>query len=156
FVSHCGAAACRDFLVGTLSVFQGGDRGRRRDLPIHKGTLSRVHKVDNDLQPADSMPACEPQIFVKVILPATLPFVVARASTFNRARHCRRRDRNFSRLRPASGAWSSVMRIYFRTAEMFVPIVVLVVIGVTLTAAAAKFLETTLAPCKESEQDQGL
>jgi ABC-type nitrate/sulfonate/bicarbonate transport system permease component len=42
-----------------------------------------------------------------------------------------------------------------RIAEMFVPIVVLVVIGVTLTAAA-KFLETTLAPWRESERDQGL
>jgi ABC-type nitrate/sulfonate/bicarbonate transport system permease component len=38
---------------------------------------------------------------------------------------------------------------------MFVPIIVLVTVGVCLTEAV-KWLQTQLAPWKESERDQGL
>jgi NitT/TauT family transport system permease protein len=43
----------------------------------------------------------------------------------------------------------------FRTAEMFVPIIVLVIIGYSLTTLGV-YLQKRLTPWKESERDQGV
>lgn len=124
--------------------------------PILKNTLAGVQKVDGDfLEPAESMQASEPQIFIKVILPATVPFVVAGIQLSIGRGIVGVVVAEFFTAQTGLGGMVVAYASQFRTAEMFVPIVVLVAIGVVLTAAV-RFLQTTLAPWKESERDQGL
>lgn len=124
--------------------------------PILKNTLAAVHTVDQEfLEPAESMQASELQIFLKVILPATVPFVAAGLQLSIGRGIVGVVVAEFFTAQTGLGGMVVAYASQFRTAEMFVPIVVLVVIGVSLTAAV-RFLQTTLVPWKETERDHGL
>jgi ABC-type nitrate/sulfonate/bicarbonate transport system permease component len=124
--------------------------------PILKNTYAGVATVEQDyLEPASSMRASEFQVFTKVILPAILPFVMAGLRlSVGRAVVGVVVGEFFTRQSGLGG----LIILYsgsFRTAEMFVPILVLVVIGATLTSLVG-YLQRRLAPWKESERDQGI
>jgi ABC-type nitrate/sulfonate/bicarbonate transport system permease component len=124
--------------------------------PIIKNTFAGVTTVSHELlEPAQSMGASELQTFVRVIMPATIPFIMtglrlgvgrgivgAVVGEFFTAQ---------------SGLGGLLMRYAssFQTANMFVPIIILVAIGYGLTAVIAT-LQARLAPWKETERDQGI
>ncbi|MCL4186688.1 MAG: ABC transporter permease [Rhodobacteraceae bacterium] len=124
--------------------------------PILKNTYAGVATVDQDyLEPAASMRASEFQIFTKVILPAILPFVMAGLRlSVGRAVVGVVVGEFFTRQ---SGLGGLIVQYAgsFRTAEMFVPILVLVVIGAVLTSLVG-YMQRRLAPWKESERDPGI
>ena len=124
--------------------------------PILKNTLAGVGTVSQEfLEPAESMRASELQIFIKVIVPATLPFIMAGLRLSIGRGIVGVVVAEFFTAQTGLGGMVVVYASQFRTAEMLVPIVVLVAIGMGLTAAV-KAIHIRLAPWKESERDQGL
>jgi NitT/TauT family transport system permease protein len=124
--------------------------------PLLKNAFAGVATVGQDyLEPAESMRGSELQIFCKVILPATLPFIMAGLRLSIGRGIVGVVVGEFFTVQTGLGGMVVTYASQFRTAEMFVPIIVLVAIGMVLTAAV-KALHLRLAPWKESERDQGL
>jgi NitT/TauT family transport system permease protein len=124
--------------------------------PILKNTFAGVGTVSREyLEPAESMCASELQVFYKVIIPATLPFIMAGLRLAVGRGIVGVVVGEFFTAQTGLGGMVVWYASKFRTAEMFVPIIVLVTVGVCLTEGV-KWLQTRLAPWKESERDQGL
>jgi len=124
--------------------------------PLLKNAWAGVATVSQEyLEPAESMRGSELQIFCKVIVPATLPFIMAGLRLSIGRGIVGVVVGEFFTAQTGLGGMVVTYASQFRTAEMFVPIVVLVAIGMGLTAAV-KSLHAGLAPWKESERDQGL
>src|SRR5262245_62954368 len=124
--------------------------------PILKNTFAGVSTVSKEyLEPAASMRASELQVFGKVIIPATLPFIMAGLRLAVGRGIVGVVVGEFFTAQTGLGGMVVWHASKFRTAEMFVPIIVLVALGVCLTEAL-KWLQTRLAPWKETERDQGL
>jgi NitT/TauT family transport system permease protein len=124
--------------------------------PIVKNTFAGVGTVSQDyLEPAASMRASELQLFCKVIIPATLPFIMAGLRLAVGRGIVGVVIGEFFTAQTGLGGMVVWHAGKFRTAEMFVPIIVLVTIGVCLTAVV-KRLQARIAPWKESERDEGL
>jgi NitT/TauT family transport system permease protein len=124
--------------------------------PILKNTFAGVGTVSQEfLEPAESMGASEVQIFRSVIVPATLPFIMAGLRLAVGRGIVGVVVGEFFTAQTGLGGMVVAYSSRFQTAEMFVPIIVLVAIGVCLTEAV-KYLQVRLAPWKVSERDQGL
>lgn len=123
--------------------------------PILKNTLAGVTNVSKEfLEPAESMSASELQIFGKVILPATLPFVLAGLRLSIGRGIVGIVVGEFLTAQTGLGGLVIYYAGKFQTAQMFVPIIVLVAIGVFLTTLM-KRLQSWLSPWKETERDGG-
>jgi NitT/TauT family transport system permease protein len=123
--------------------------------PMLKNTAAGVATVGTDyLEPAESMRASELALFIKVIMPATLPFIMAGVRLAIGRGIVGVVVGEFFTAQSGLGGMVVFYASKFQTAEMFVPIIVLVTVGVCLTELA-KRLQSVLAPWKESERDQG-
>jgi NitT/TauT family transport system permease protein len=89
-----------------------------------------------------------------VIMPATLPFIMAGVRLAIGRGIVGVVVGEFFTAQSGLGGMVVLYASKFQTAEMFVPIIVLVTVGVCLTELA-KRLQSVLAPWKESERDQG-
>ena len=124
--------------------------------PILKNTFAGVGTVSQEyLEPAESMRASELQVFYKVIIPAISPFIMAGLRLAVGRGIVGVVVGEFFTAQTGLGGMVVWYASRFRTAEMFVPIIVLVTVGVCLTEGV-KWLQTRLAPWKESERDRGL
>lgn len=123
--------------------------------PIIKNTYAGVVTLGQELlEPAVSMDASELQISRLVIAPAIIPFVMA---GFRLAIGRGIVGLIVGEFFTAQTGLGGVLVRYasnFQTAEMFVPIIVLVAIGYGLTSLVV-LLQKKLTPWKESERDQG-
>ena len=123
--------------------------------PIIKNTYAGVVTLGQELlEPAVSMDASELQISRLVIAPAIIPFVMA---GFRLAIGRGIVGLIVGEFFTAQTGLGGVLVRYasnFQTAEMFVPIFVLVAIGYGLTSLVV-LLQKKLTPWKESERDQG-
>jgi NitT/TauT family transport system permease protein len=123
--------------------------------PILKNTLAGVSTISREyLEPAESMSASEMQIFRSVIIPAVLPFIMAGLRLAIGRGIVGVVVGEFLTAQTGLGGLVVFYASKFQTAEMFVPILVLVLIGVVLTSQM-KALQIWLSPWKESERDQG-
>ena len=124
--------------------------------PIIKNTYAGVVTLGQELlEPAVSMDASELQISRLVIAPAIIPFVMA---GFRLAIGRGIVGLIVGEFFTAQTGLGGVLVRYasnFQTAEMFVPIIVLVAIGYGLTSLVV-LLQKRLTPWKESERDQGV
>jgi NitT/TauT family transport system permease protein len=124
--------------------------------PVLKNTFAGVATVGPDyLEPAESMRASELQLFARVIMPATLPFIMAGVRLAVGRGIVGVVVGEFFTAQSGLGGLVVFYASKFQTAEMFVPIIALVTIGVCLTEAT-KELQARLAPWKETERDQGV
>lgn len=124
--------------------------------PIIKNTYAGVALVGQDLlEPAVSMQASELQIARRVIVPAIVPFVMAGFRLAIGRGIVGLIVGEFFTAQTGLGGLIVRYASSFRTAEMFVPIIVLVGIGYGLTSLVA-VLQNKVAPWKESERDIGL
>lgn len=123
--------------------------------PILKNTLAGVANVPRELlEPAESMSATEMQLFAKVIIPAALPFVLAGLRLAIGKAIVGVVVAEFLTAQTGLGGLVTQYAGGFQTARMFAPIVIIVSLGVLLTAAAS-WLQSKLAPWKETERDNG-
>ena len=124
--------------------------------PILKNTFTGVLNVSEEyLEPAKSMGITEVQLFYKVMVPATLPYIMAGLRLSVGRGVVGVVVGEFFTVQTGLGGMVVTFAGKFKTADMFVPIIVLVTIGVGLTEFI-KFLQEHLAPWKESERDQGM
>jgi NitT/TauT family transport system permease protein len=124
--------------------------------PLLKNAWAGVATVGHEyIEPIESMRGSELQIFYKVMLPATLPFIMAGLRLSIGRGIVGVVVGEFFTAQTGLGGMVVTYASQFRTAEMFVPIIVLVAIGMALTEGV-KWLHVRLAPWKESERDQGL
>ena len=124
--------------------------------PIIKNTYAGVVTLGQELlEPAVSMGASKVQISHKVIAPAVVPFVMAGLRLAVGRGIVGLVVGEFFTAQTGLGGVLVRYASNFQTAQMFVPIVVLVVIGYGLTFLVVK-LQEWLAPWKESERDQGV
>lgn len=121
--------------------------------PIIKNTYAGVITIGRDLiEPAVSMGASELQISHKVIAPAIVPFAMAGLRLAVGRGIVGLVVGEFFTAQTGVGGILVRYASNFDTAEMFVPIIVLVVIGYGLTSLVVK-LQAWVAPWKESERD---
>jgi NitT/TauT family transport system permease protein len=106
------------------------------------------------LEPAVSMQASELQIACYVITPAIVPFVMAGLRLSVGRGIVGLVVGEFFTAQTGLGGLIIRYASNFRTAEMFVPIFVLVAIGYGLTALVA-VLQRRIAPWKETDRDAG-
>jgi NitT/TauT family transport system permease protein len=138
-------AAPKITLVVLLAIF-----------PIIKNTYAGVVTLGQDLlEPAASMKASEVQLFHLVIMPAIVPFVMAGFRLAIGRGIVGLIVGEFFTAQNGLGGILVSFASSFRTAEMFVPIIVLVIIGYSLTTLVV-YLQKRLTPWKESERDQGV
>ena len=124
--------------------------------PIIKNTYAGVVTLGQDLlEPAASMKASEMQLFRLVIMPAIVPFVMAGFRLAIGRGIVGLIVGEFFTAQNGLGGVLVGFASSFRTAEMFVPIIVLVIIGYSLTTLVV-YLQKRLMPWKESERDQGV
>ena len=124
--------------------------------PIIKNTVAGVTTVGPELlEPAVSMRASEFQISRLVIAPAIIPFIMAGLRLAVGRGIVGLVVGEFFTAQTGLGGLLVRYASTFRTAEMFVPIIVLVVLGYGLTSLIAH-LQKRFAPWKETERDQGL
>ncbi|MDB5601979.1 MAG: hypothetical protein JWN71_4023 [Xanthobacteraceae bacterium] len=124
--------------------------------PIIKNTYAGVITVGQELlEPAVSMRASEFQIARLVIAPAIIPFVMAGLRLSVGRGIVGLVVGEFFTAQTGLGGLLVRYASSFRTAEMFVPIIVLVAAGYGLTSLVV-LLQQRLAPWKETERDQGL
>jgi ABC-type nitrate/sulfonate/bicarbonate transport system permease component len=124
--------------------------------PIIKNTHAGVATVGPELlEPAVSMRASELQIFYLVIAPSTVPFIMAGIRLAVGRGVVGLVVGEFFTSQSGLGGLLVRYASSFRTAEMFVPIIVLVAVGYGLTSLVV-MLQKRLAPWKETERDQGL
>src|SRR5580692_1317564 len=123
--------------------------------PIIKNTYAGVATVGQELlEPASSMQASEFQIARYVIAPAIVPFVMAGIRLSVGRGIVGLVVGEFFTAQTGLGGLLIRYASNFRTAEMFVPIFVLVVVGYGLTALVA-VLQRRIAPWKETDRDAG-
>jgi ABC-type nitrate/sulfonate/bicarbonate transport system permease component len=124
--------------------------------PIIKNTYAGVINLGQELlEPAASMQASEMQIFRLVIAPAIVPFVMAGFRLAIGRGIVGLIVGEFFTAQTGLGGVLVRFASNFRTAEMFVPIIMLVVVGYSLTSLVV-YLQKRLTPWKESERDQGV
>jgi ABC-type nitrate/sulfonate/bicarbonate transport system permease component len=124
--------------------------------PIIKNTYAGVVTVGQELlEPAASMHASEFQIARLVIAPAIVPFIMAGLRLSVGRGIVGLVVGEFFTAQTGLGGLLVRYASSFRTAEVFVPIIVLVAVGYGLTSLVA-ILQQRLAPWKETERDQGL
>ena len=105
--------------------------------------------ADTDVDPAELG-----QINAKVMLPSAVPFILTGIRLGIGRGIVGVVVGEFFTAQSGLGGMVVFYASKFQTAEMFVPIIVLVTVGVCLTELA-KRLQSRLAPWKESERDQG-
>lgn len=124
--------------------------------PIIKNTFAGVTTVSHELlEPAASMSASELQTFTRVIMPATVPFIMTGLRLGVGRGIVGVVVGEFFTAQTGLGGLLVRYASSFKTADMFVPIIVLVVIGYSLTAFVV-WAQRRLAPWKETERDPGL
>jgi ABC-type nitrate/sulfonate/bicarbonate transport system permease component len=124
--------------------------------PIIKNTHVGVTTVSHELlEPAASMGASELQTFTRVIMPATVPYIMTGLRLGVGRGIVGVVVGEFFTAQSGLGGLLVRYASSFKTAEMFVPIIVLVAIGYGLTALTA-WGQRRLAPWKETDRDQGL
>jgi ABC-type nitrate/sulfonate/bicarbonate transport system permease component len=124
--------------------------------PIIKNTIAGVSTVGQELlEPSVSMQASEFQISRLVIAPAIVPFIMAGLRLAVGRGVVGLVVGEFFTAQTGLGGLLVRFASTFRTAEMFVPIIVLVGVGYGLTSLIV-YLQKRLAPWKETERDQGL
>ena len=124
--------------------------------PIIKNTHAGVVTIGEELvEPAASMCASEFQIARLVIAPAIVPFIMAGLRLSVGRGVVGLVVGEFFTAQTGLGGLLVRYASSFRTAEVFVPIIVLVVVGYGLTSLVVS-LQQRLAPWKETERDQGL
>jgi NitT/TauT family transport system permease protein len=124
--------------------------------PIIKNTFAGVTTVGPELlEPAQSMSASELQTFSRIIMPATIPFIMTGLRLGVGRGIVGVVVGEFFTAQAGLGGLLMRYASSFRTADMFVPIIVLVAIGYALTVLVST-LQERLAPWKESERDVGL
>jgi NitT/TauT family transport system permease protein len=123
--------------------------------PVIKNTYAGVTTVGHELlEPASSMQASELQIARHVIAPAIVPFVMAGLRLSIGRGIVGVVVGEFFTAQTGLGGLLIRYASNFRTAEMFVPIFVLVALGYGLTALVV-VLQERIAPWKETERDRG-
>jgi ABC-type nitrate/sulfonate/bicarbonate transport system permease component len=123
--------------------------------PIIKNTYAGASMVDQEfLEPATSMQASEFQIARYVIAPAIVPFVMAGLRLAVGRGIVGLVVGEFFTAQTGLGGLVVRYASSFRTAEMFVPIFVLVALGYGLTTLVV-VLQEHVAPWKETERDLG-
>jgi ABC-type nitrate/sulfonate/bicarbonate transport system permease component len=123
--------------------------------PIIKNTYAGAAMVDQELlEPAVSMQASEFQIARYVIAPAIVPFVMAGLRLAVGRGIVGLVVGEFFTAQTGLGGLVVRYASSFRTAEMFVPIFVLVALGYGLTTLVI-VLQEHIAPWKETERDLG-
>lgn len=123
--------------------------------PIIKNTYAGVVTVGPELlEPAVSMRASEFQVARLVIAPAIVPFIMAGLRLSVGRGIVGLVVGEFFTAQTGLGGLLIRYASSFRTAEMFVPIIVLVATGYGLTSLVV-ILQQRLAPWKETERDQG-
>lgn len=123
--------------------------------PVLKNVVAGVLSMgDEYLEPAVSMQAKEHQIFFRVILPATVPFIMAGLRLAIGRGVVGVVVGEFFTAQTGLGGLLVKFAGNFRTADMFVPIIILVTIGMVLTELV-ELLHKKIAPWKELERDQG-
>ena len=123
--------------------------------PIIKNTHAGVVTVGQEfLEPAVSMRASEFQLARLVIAPAIIPFIMAGLRLSVGRGIVGLVVGEFFTAQTGLGGLLVRYASSFRTAEMFVPIIVMVVVGYGLTSLVV-ILQNRLAPWKETERDQG-
>ena len=124
--------------------------------PIIKNTHAGVATVgDEFLEPARSMQASSFQIARCVVAPAILPFIMAGLRLAIGRGIVGLVVGEFFTAQTGLGGLVIRYASSFRTAEMFVPIFVLVALGYGLTALVI-MLQARIAPWKETERDLSL
>lgn len=124
--------------------------------PIIKNTYAGVMTVGQEMmEPAVSMRASEFQIARLVIAPAIIPFMMAGLRLAVGRGIVGLVVGEFFTAQTGLGGLLVRYASSFRTADMFVPIIVLIVVGYGLTTLIAA-AQVRLAPWKETERDQGL
>jgi NitT/TauT family transport system permease protein len=124
--------------------------------PIIKNTYAGVTNIGQEfLEPAVSMRASEVQISSLVIVPACIPYIMAGLRLSVGRGVVGLVVGEFFTAQTGLGGMIGRFASNFRTAEMFVPIVVLVGIGYGLTALVA-WQQKRLTPWKETERDPGV
>jgi NitT/TauT family transport system permease protein len=124
--------------------------------PIIKNTYAGVVTVGAELlEPAMSMRASEFQIARLIIAPAIVPFIMAGLRLSVGRGIVGLVVGEFFTAQTGLGGLLVRYASSFRTAEVFVPIILLVAVGYALTSLVA-VLQRGLAPWKETERDQGL
>jgi NitT/TauT family transport system permease protein len=125
--------------LGLYARAQGCDRRAAGDLPDHQKHLCRRgHGRPELLEPASSMQASEFQIARSVIAPAIVPFVMAGLRLSVGRGIVGVVVGEFFTAQTGLGGILIRYASNFRTAEMFVPIFVLVGIGYGLTALGGR------------------
>jgi len=124
--------------------------------PIIKNIYAGVVTLGQELmEPAVSMGASELQISHKVVAPAIIPFLMAGLRLAVGRGIVGLVVGEFFTAQTGLGGLLVRYASDFKTAEMFVPIATLAVIGYGLTSLVI-FLERWIAPWKESERDLGV
>jgi NitT/TauT family transport system permease protein len=124
--------------------------------PILKNTHAGVATVGDELlEPARSMQASQLQIAGLVIAPAIVPFVMAGLRLAVGRGIVGLVVGEFFTAQTGLGGLVIRYASSFRTAEMFVPIFVLVALGYGLTALVIA-LQARIAPWKTTERDPGV
>jgi ABC-type nitrate/sulfonate/bicarbonate transport system permease component len=124
--------------------------------PIIKNTYAGVVTVGAELlEPAMSMRASEFQIARLIVAPAIVPFIMAGLRLSVGRGIVGLVVGEFFTAQTGLGGLLVRYASSFRTAEVFVPIILLVIVGYALTSLVA-VLQHRLAPWKETERDQGL
>ena len=124
--------------------------------PIIKNTYAGVTTVGQELlEPAISMGASELQISRQVIAPAIVPFIMAGLRLAVGRGIVGLVVGEFFTAQTGLGGVLVRYASSFQTAEMFVPIIILVALGYGLTTLVM-VLQEWLAPWKETERDQGV
>jgi ABC-type nitrate/sulfonate/bicarbonate transport system permease component len=120
--------------------------------PIVVNTYGGVRNVSKGLvEVAQAEGANEPQIFAKIIVPASLPFIMTGVRlAMGRAVVGMVVAEMFTAVSGLGGAIVNYGNA-FKTNKLFVAIIVLALLGVALTEAV-RVLERRLAPWKESER----
>jgi NitT/TauT family transport system permease protein len=120
--------------------------------PIIVNTYAGVRNVSRGLiEVAQAEGANEAQIFTKIVLPASLPFITTGVRlAMGRAVVGMVVAQLFTAISGLGGA-IIVYGNAFRTDKLFVIIIVLALLGVALTESV-RWLETRLAPWKETER----
>ena len=119
---------------------------------IHAGVVTLSQEL---LEPAESMSAAAVQISHKVVAPAIIPFLMAGLRLAVGRGIVGLVVGEFFTAQTGLGGVLVRYASNFQTAEMFVPLIVLVVIGYALTSAVV-ILQERSAPWKESERDLGV
>jgi NitT/TauT family transport system permease protein len=124
--------------------------------PIIKNTYAGVVTVSQELlEPAVSMGASELQISRHVIAPAIVPYIMAGLRLSVGRAVVGLVVGEFFTAQTGLGGVLVRYASSFKTAEMFVPIIIMVAIGYGLTTLVM-VLQRRLAPWKETERDQGV